>query len=269
MFRKITTYIGIALLVALFGAYFYFASSLRSAGMEKEVCSGIKVVILDSAVNRFVSEKEVKDILIKSDAKPLGKKIKDLSINELEELLNKRSAIKKGDVSISRDGMLYASITQRRPLLRIESREGGFYIDETLYIFPLINTFTSYVPVVTGDIPIKLKPDFRGVADGEDSKWLESMLRFGNYIYRSEFWNAQVQQINIRPNGDMVLYTRVGDQAIVFGGFENFEYKFRKLEAFYQNVVPVKGWNRYSEINLKFSDQIVCTTKKTKSKKQK
>lgn len=264
MFRKIFTYLGIALLTALFSAYFYFASSLREKGVEKEVCSSIKVVILDSAVNRFVSEKEVKNILVNSPIKPMGAKKKDICINDLENLLNSRSAIKKSDVSITRDGQLYASITQRRPILRIECENGGFYIDESMYIFPLVNTFSSYVPIVTGDVPISLKPGQRGNVSKEDEEWLRDILRFGSYLYRHEFWNAQIQQINIRKNGDLVLFTRVGDQSIVFGNLENIDYKFQKLDAFYQNVVPIYGWKRYSEINLKYSDQVVCTPRKTK-----
>lgn len=269
MLRKVFTYLGICLLFILFGAYFYFASSLKEKGMEKEICYSIEVTILDSAINRFVSEKEVREILINSDYKPLGSKIKDITITDLENLLNQRSAIKRSDVSITRDGILTASITQRRPLLRIESENGGFYIDESLYIFPLVNTFSSYVPIVTGSIPISLKPGFRGIVTGEEAKWLSSILKFGDYLYRHDFWNAQIQQINIRPNGDLVLFTRVGDQSIVFGDLVDIEYKFQKLNAFYQNVVPVYGWNRYSELNLKYSDQVVCTPAKKKEIKHK
>jgi cell division protein FtsQ len=55
---------------------------------------------------------------------------------------------------------------------------------------------------------------------------------------------------------------RVGDQSIHFGSLDNVDKKFDKLEAFYKNVVPTYGWNRYSRIDLKYADQIVCTLKK-------
>jgi cell division protein FtsQ len=262
MFRKIVTYTGISMVFIIFGAYFYFASMLKEKGDEKALCKVIDVTILDSTVNRFVSCKEVKGLIMSSPAKPIGLKIKDIRINDLEETLNKRSAIKKSDVSVSRDGKMYVSITQRRPLLRIEGEGGGFYIDESLYVFPLVNTFTSYVPVVTGNIPIQLKKGHRGLASGDDAKWLNTVMKFGNYISKSDFWDAQIQQIHFDSNGDVHLYTRVGDQNINFGTLDEVEKKLRKLNAYYQNIVPIYGWNRYSEINLKYEDQIVCKLKK-------
>jgi site-specific DNA-cytosine methylase len=79
--------------------------------------------------------------------------------------------------------------------------------------------------------------------------------------------DAYFQNFGIMPDGDIALYMRVGDQTILFGGFDNIDYKFRKLEAFYKNVVPIHGWNKYSVINLKYADQVVCTLKKEKNKK--
>ena len=37
------------------------------------------------------------------------------------------------------------------------------------------------------------------------------------------------------------------------------EIKFKKLELFYKNILPTKGWNYYESVNLKFKNQIVCT----------
>lgn len=268
MLRRIVTYIGWFLLVALFGAYFYFASVLKSDGKADDICTEVKVTILDSTINRFVSVQEVKDIISSSALSVKDKPLANINLYDLEQLLNRRSAIKFSDVSLDRNGVLHVDITQRRPLLRIQGEEGGFYVDESCYIFPLVNTFTSYVPVVTGNIPFTLKSGQRGKVDEEGEKWLTSMLNFGEYLRNDEFWSAQIQQIHILPNGEMSLYMRVGDQTVLFGTMDDMEYKFDKLEAFYKNVVPIHGWNKYSTINLKYSDQVVCTLREEKKEKK-
>lgn len=268
MLRKILTYSGWVLLVALFSAYFYFASLLTHRGKEGDVCQRITVSILDSTINRFVSKDEVKEIISESELSVEGKELNRINLYDLEQLLNRRSAIKFSDVSMDREGNLFVDITQRRPLLRIQGEEGGFYVDESCYIFPLVSSFTSYVPVVTGDIPFTLKSGQRGKVDEEGEKWLRSMLNFGEYLRNHEFWSSQVQQIDILPNGDLTLYMRVGDQTVLFGDIDNMDYKFKKLEAFYRNAVPIHGWNKYSEINLKYSDQVVCTLRKQKEEKK-
>lgn len=267
MFRKITTYFGLAVVLAIFVSYFAFASILKRKGDEMQFCKEIKVTILDSLDNRFVSPSEVTGILKSSKLSPIDKNVKMIDIPSLEELLNNRSAIKRSDVAITRDGKLLVSITQRRPILRIESNEGGFYVDDTEFVFPLVNTFTSYVPIVTGNIPVKLGTGHRGKVDKKDREWMNSMLKFANYISHSEFWSAQIQQIYVENNGDIVLFTRASDQTIKFGSLEELDYKFRKLMSFYMDIAPVEGWNKYSEINLIYSDQIVCTLKETKKKK--
>lgn len=267
MLKKIVSYLIITLITAIFVSYFYFASSLKAKGDETEICKDISVVILDSNLNRFVSIAEVKDILVGSNTNPLGVKVGEIDLYRLEKLLNSRSAIKRSDVAVDRNGTIYASITQRRPVLRIETPHGGYYVDDSQYVFPLIRAFTSYVPVITGHIPIRLEEGYRGTVSKDDSKWMNDIIRFGEFIDSHEFWNDQIQQIYIDEKGDVILYTRVGDQSVIFGSLDAIGYKFAKLDSFYQNVVPIYGWNKYSSINLKYSNQIVCKKKITHKKK--
>ncbi len=266
MLKKIITYIFFILLTVLFSAYFYFASILRTKGAANEICRSIRVTILDSNVNRFVSKEEVIGILNNSHLPPIGRRIDSLNLNSIEELLNRRSAIKKSDVSIDREGLLNVFVTQRRPVLRIETPQGGFYVDDSQYVFPLVHTFTSYVPIVSGNIPINLHQGYRGTVDQEDRKWMTQIIKFGEFIDQNEFWRAQIQQIYISNNKDILLFTRVGNQVINFGSFDDIEYKFAKLDSFYNNVAPIYGWNKYSVINLKYSNQIVCTKEKNNKK---
>ena len=80
-------------------------------------------------------------------------------------------------------------------------------------------------------------------------------------INESEFWNAQIAQIHFEK--DMILLIpRVGNHKINLGSFYNVSTKLDNLYQFYKSVMPVKGWQTYSEINLSFNNQIVCVRKK-------
>ena len=57
------------------------------------------------------------------------------------------------------------------------------------------------------------------------------------------------------------MIPRVGSQKINIGDFENIAEKLDNLYQFYKVAMPVKGWQVYSEINLKFNNQIVCAKK--------
>ena len=84
---------------------------------------------------------------------------------------------------------------------------------------------------------------------------LMSMLRF---VESDPFWKAQVAQINIDRDWEMVLYPQVSKQYIEFGKPENLENKFKKLKIFYTRILPQQGWNNYVRVNVKYKDQIIC-----------
>ena len=161
MLKKVVTYILLGLAVLVFCGYFAAASILARKGSREILCTDVSVRILDSAVNRFVSPDDIKDILTSSATSPLGRPRGEINLHDIETLLNSRSAIRKSDASMANDGILDISITQRRPVIRIQTGNGAFYIDDTGYIFPWVSTFTSYVPIVSGHIPVRLEEGYR------------------------------------------------------------------------------------------------------------
>ncbi len=258
MLRRVFTYIGITIIFLVIISYFTLAEILNKKSKDLILCNNINVSILDKDINRFVDSTDVISFLTSSEVQPLGRKLTDINISDLENLLNQKSAIKQSQVSLNRDGILNVSIIQRRPMLRIQTKDGGFYIDEEGYLFPLSSTFTSYVPIISGHVPLELTANQRGNLDYEEEEWIKSILKFGKYIDKSEFWNSQIQQIFIESNKEATLFTRVGDHTIKFGDLDRIEYKFMKLDTFYQNIIPNSGWNKFSTIDISYSDQIIC-----------
>ncbi len=263
MFKKILIYSGYTLLFGTIAAYFVFSTILTRREQRNLTCKSIKVEILDSAVNQFVTKSEIVELLRVEGITPNESKLRHINQYNLECILSNRNAIRRSEVCYTRDGVLMVNITQRRPILRIETPRGGFYMDETAYIFPLVNTFTSYVPIVSGNIPITLRPGYRGKVK-DHTGWTESIRELGIYLSKEEFWDSMVEQIYIDEKGIAHLTPRVGEQEIIFGHLDNIETKFRKLYVFYQEVMPVEGWEKYRTIDLQYSNQIVCRKRDTK-----
>ena len=38
----------------------------------------------------------------------------------------------------------------------------------------------------------------------------------------------------------------------------NLEIKIKKMMTFYDKIIPKHGWEKYSEINLEYQNQIIC-----------
>lgn len=266
MLRKILISAVVVLALGAAGAYFFFVGKLYAGRMPSQLCRNVDIVLLDSAQNRFVTKAEVVEIMESFMGPCEGKAVNEINLHLIEKLLDQRSAIKKSQASITRDGRLTVEITQRKPVLRIQTENGGFYVDETKYIFPLVTSFTSYVPVVSGHIPFTLNSDHRGMALEDDGDWMQGILELGNYMGNDPFWSAQIEQIYVEEGGDVILSPRVGKHKIIFGDLKDIDTKFDKLYTFYKNIVPAEGWDKYSSVNLKYRDQIICKLKKNRKK---
>ena len=261
MFKKIAIYTGYAMLFGALAAYFVLTYGLEKRESAKVICKRVDISILDSAVNKFVSKNEIAELIREQGISAGESKIKHINLYELEEVLNNRTAVKISQINYNGEGVMYVKIEQRRPVLRLETENGGFYMDESGYIFPLVKTFTSYVPIVTGNIPLSIVPGYRGRIK-ENKEWSEQMLYLGNFIDKNDFYDAQIEQIDIDSKGDLYIIPRVGQHIIVFGKPDNIEEKFIKLSAFYNHVIPNVGWEKYSRISLQYDEQIVCTKRK-------
>ena len=84
------------------------------------------------------------------------------------------------------------------------------------------------------------------------------ILKLLKYIDNDPFWKAQISGLEINLNGDILFHPQVTKQIVAFGKAENIEAKFKKLDIFYREILPQKGWNHYRTVNLKYHNQIVC-----------
>jgi cell division protein FtsQ len=68
----------------------------------------------------------------------------------------------------------------------------------------------------------------------------------------------QIAQIDVNSQGKIVMIPQVGGQRLEFGRADDVEHKFKRLEIFFKEIMPTKGWNTYSRVNVEYKDQIIC-----------
>lgn len=246
MLKKIVTYFLFSLCIMAFGAYLWFSQSLHARSAEKEICTDVRIEILDSCSQKLVSAESVME-MINRLGNPVGKNIRDVDVFRLEQGITALGAVRSTEVAVDRTGIAHVLISQRHPILRFQDQTNGYYMDDTGFCFPLSDLFSSDVPVVSGHIR------------GEDLKWRSGMLELGRYLDGDRFWRTQIEQIDVSENGHLTLFSRTSDQKISFGKPEGIDSKFSRLFIFYKNIAPNYGWDYYSTVNLSYSGQIVCT----------
>ncbi len=253
--KKILLIILISLLfLGVTVAYFYFVSGMETETIADAVCSGINVNFKDSLKVNLISREEIISLVDKTE-KVIGAKCEKVNLTRIEKLLDSRGEILKSEVYFSSPTILSIDVVQRKPIVRFENETEGYYADESGFLFPLLNTYN--VPIVTGDIPLRLGREYMGVPEGEEGEWVHGILLLTEYINNNEYWNKNIEQIYIE-DGEICLVSRVSHHKIIFGNCRDIDAKFKKLTTFYKTIAPAEGWDNYNVVNLKYNKQIIC-----------
>ena len=148
-------------------------------------------------------------------------------------------------------------VTQRRAAVKFSGSGKEFYSDPSGYLFPVYKKCD--VPIVTGTIPIGYRDGYRGYpSSGKEAEWLEGIHSLTSYIEAHYYWPRIVEQIHVAPGGDIILYTRDGRQKCIFGDCTGIEDKFARMAIYYKGIAPLSEAERYTSVNLKYDNQIIC-----------
>ncbi len=249
---KIKAWVKVAVILALLLSLFGF-SNRKQADMRVPKSD---VYVAQAYDNYFIDEKDVVALMTLNGDEVLNEQaIKKLSFKELENRIKQNLFVDDAEVYRDVKGVLYVRVQQRKPLARI-ARAGvtDFYLDEKGNIFPMSDKFTARVIIVNGAyVNTLLSKGFK------KDKTTKPYLDFIKKVESDPFLSAQIHQLGIDALGRINMYQQVGGQVIEFGyPDDKMEEKFEKLKIFYERILPVKGWNAYTKVNLNFDKQIVC-----------
>ena len=236
--------LSIVLLLVL--AYLIVAVTAFNRKPAGQVCRDVELVIKDTVYAGFITKKEVAAMLEKKGVSPIGKHLDRIRTKTLEQALSKHPLIDELQCYKPPSGKLSIEVTQRIPILRVMSANGeNYYLDNKGTVMPPDAKCVAHRAIVTGNV--------------EKSFAMKDVYKFGVFLHNNKFWDAQIEQIHVLPDQNIESVPRVGDHLVYLGKLENFEDKLARLKEFYKKGLNRVGWNKYSRINLEFSNQIICT----------
>ena len=224
--------------------YLIFAAIYFGGSMRNRECVNFEVIVRDSLRLQFVQAHDIVELVKRHELYPVGKTFDEINTLTIRDAILTNELVESAEVFTTSRGTIVASITQREPVLRVISDSfGSFYVDSNREIMPVSPNFVVHVPLATG------------VISKEFAK--SCLFDFALFLNRNPNWNAWFEQIVVGRNQHVVLIPRVGDFRIVMGTLDNYATKLDNFALFIERGLNVLGWNRYSEINLSFENQIV------------
>jgi len=186
-----------------------------------------------------------------ADQDIIGKELRRINAHAVEKEIEKHQTILKAEVykvivkdSTAYQGILGVRIRHREPVMRVMSSEGSYYLDKSGEKIPVSDRYAARVLVATG----YFSDDFAR----------KELLPFVLSLQKDHFWKAQLEQVYVEPDSNVLLTPLFGDHIIEMGSLENYAEKLRNVKAFYEQVMAKNSWNKYEQISVKYKNQIIA-----------
>jgi len=234
---------------------------------QELTCTNLDILIKYKSDDYFFVTNDINVFLKQKGYKIKGSTLSNIDAGEIENALYTNPYIEKADVCISIDGNVKIRITHKKPIAKVFNKYNkSFYIDEKGSLMPSSDNYTARLLVANGFINdfynpyTKLNITGSISADSTIKKTsIYKVFKTAEFINKNDFWKAMIEEIFVNKNGEIELFTKTGDQTIIFGDINNMKEKFDNLYVFYKQILNKIGWKKYKTINLKYKNQIVCS----------
>ena len=165
-------------------------------------------------------------------------------ISSLENELEKMSHIESAEIYFSVNGDVSLSYYEFEPVVRVfNSDNQSYYLDSNRKRIPLSEKYTADIILFTGYT--------ENIND-------DLILNLAKKINSNKFLSNQVSEVFVNETSEAFFIPVLGNHKIKLGSFNNLEIKIKKMMTFYDKIIPKHGWEKYSEINLEYQNQIIC-----------
>lgn len=216
----------------------------RDKGRD-EVCTEVEVLVVNEDSTHFVTPAGVIEELERKHIVVKGKPVWQINVEDIEKLLSESQYIEDVECMFENGGRLKIEVSQIVPVMRVFDGDQSYYVNKDGKRMTAVSTFHADVPIVEGHFtssysPLRLLPMIKHVEQ-------DSSLR------------ALVTMYYMRDSNNIFIVPSIKGHVVNMGNCEGYEGKFKKLQLFYNKVMPVKGWMHYDTISVKWDYQVVAT----------
>lgn len=234
------------LLSVILAVYLGFALFIADDMSARERCAGVEVVVNgDENAGRDVRA-EVARLLggwgIPGGEKPLAR----INTQWVEDRLGRLQFTEEVEVERLPDNRLRVTVTPMIPVARVFAPGGSYYVNRDGKRAKADITYRRDVPLLFGE--------FDSVHPATE------LLPVIDYVSAHERWRHIVGQYRVLPGSrDIILVPMIRGHVINIGDTADLESKLDRVAAIYDKVLPLKGWEFYDTISVKWGGQVVAS----------
>lgn len=227
-------------------AYLVISLSFTSRMASADTLKGVYINVSDSLQRRFVTSDDI-DRELGGIRKNITSICRDsLNTLMLEKALMSRDNIETANCVVLNDGSLRIDVVPLIPVARVFDQGSGtnYYINRTGKRMKASIRYRMDVPIITGDFSNSVSPTYA--------------FPLLKYLQKHPDLGVLTSVVTVDSNHDIILTPTIKGHVVNMGDTNDIENKFRRLTTFYKKVMPVKGWEFYDTLSLKWRGQIVA-----------
>lgn len=233
----------------LLGLYAAVACIWSHSQSRSALCAGLEqgcVQVVDDDSTGFVTSRELTDELSPLLGNLTERRLSDIDLDSLRRHLTSLDRIETAEVLRLNNNLLRIRVVPMVPVARIWPDNGrSYYVNRDGKRIAATSRYHIDVPQLAGNFGGDYSP--------------VRLLPLLDYLHSHPDIGRLVTMISARDSADIILVPAIRGHVVNIGDVSDIDDKFARLTRFYSEVLPVKGWEHYDTISLKWSGQVVAT----------
>lgn len=235
------------LLSILLTVYLILAIPFADTLAASTKCKGVDIRVEQNDMSDFVTSSAIDAELGYLSKLLPGKVTSEINIQQIENQLNALSNIESANCYRTASDRIVVDVVPMVPVARVFDPGISYYINKNGKRLTSGAKYKIDVPVIVRDDAKTLAP--------------EKLTGLLEQIAANPSWNELVSVLKINDKGDVIIVPSISGHVVNFGTPDGAADKFKRLFEFYRQVMPIKGWNYYDVISVKYSGQVVATVR--------
>lgn len=232
----------------LLAAYIGVAVVMANQAAARDRCKGFDIRIIQAEGSRdFVTEKEVRRLLKEWKLDDTDKAASSIDLQKIEDNLCRVINIESAMAERMPDNTIRLTIVPMIPVARVFDFKGNsYYVNRNGKRLTANARYHIDVPVISGEFDSIHSP--------------AELIPLVEYLRNDSAWNAITSQVRVDPvSRDIILVPLIRGHVINLGDTSAISDKLSRVMAMYHKVMPLKGWEFYDTISVKWAGQVVAT----------
>ena len=218
-------------------------SGYKARPAEQE-CHSLRYIIEDREERMYLTEIELTQNLRAKGLYPVDRVVAPTTLHHIEKTIAQHPMVRTAQCYITPRGEMRIRITQRIPILRVQTPVELYFIDTDRRVMAYRESVRDKLPVVTGNVGVTMAS--------------HALADFAQWLQKNDYWRARIHHIQVQ--NPQLVYLHLRGEAmprVVLGSMRGYEQKLNKLRVFLENGSEATKDKQYREIDLRFKGQVI------------